>query len=32
MADDVVKEMFINESAGSTRLAIVENGRLVELY
>jgi len=32
MADDVVKEMFINESAGSTRLAIVENGQLVELY
>ncbi|UCH11081.1 MAG: S1 RNA-binding domain-containing protein, partial [Fidelibacterota bacterium] len=32
MADDVVKEMFINETAGSTRLAIVENGRLVELY
>lgn len=32
MADDIVKEMFINESAGSTRLAIVENGRLVELY
>ncbi|MFC1535694.1 ribonuclease E/G [Candidatus Neomarinimicrobiota bacterium] len=32
MADDVVKEMYINESAGSTRLAIVENGRLVELY
>ncbi|UCD38190.1 MAG: Rne/Rng family ribonuclease [Fidelibacterota bacterium] len=32
MADDIVKEMFINETAGSTRLAIVENGRLVELY
>ncbi len=32
MADEIVKEMFINESAGSTRLAIVENGRLVELY
>ena len=32
MADDVVKEMYINESAGSTRLAIVENDRLVELY
>ncbi|MCH7521812.1 MAG: Rne/Rng family ribonuclease [Candidatus Marinimicrobia bacterium] len=32
MADDVVKEMYINESAGNTRLAIVENGKLVELY
>ncbi len=32
MAGDVVKEMYINETAGNTRLAIVENGRLVELY
>lgn len=32
MAADVVKEMYINESAGHTRLAIVENGKLVELY
>ena len=32
MAEDIVKEMLINESAGSTRLAIVENGRLAELY
>ncbi|MCH8328636.1 MAG: Rne/Rng family ribonuclease [Candidatus Marinimicrobia bacterium] len=32
MAENVVKEMYINESAGHTRLAIVENGRLVELY
>ena len=32
MAEHVVKEMYINESAGHTRLAIVENGRLVELY
>ncbi len=32
MAEDVVKEMLINESAGSTRLAIVENGQLSELY
>lgn len=32
MADDIVKEMYINETAGNTRLAIVENGKLVELY
>ena len=32
MAGDVVKEMYINETAGSTRLAVVENGKLVELY
>ncbi len=32
MAEDIVKEMLINESAGATRLAIVENGRLAELY
>lgn len=32
MAENVVREMYINESAGSTRLAIIDNGRLVELY
>ncbi|MCK4579526.1 MAG: Rne/Rng family ribonuclease, partial [Candidatus Marinimicrobia bacterium] len=32
MAGDIVKEMYINETAGNTRLAIVENGQLVELY
>lgn len=32
MAENIVKEMYINESAGHTRLAIVDNGRLVELY